>query len=251
MNSARRAVVFAALGLFGLLLAACDGSMADEKDPAAILLFNGDGASHGSVAALEDILRDSGLRYATANSQQQNAMALPQLQARRLLIIPGGNFEKMGNGLAPETSANIREAVAGGLNYLGVCAGAFFVGNSPYNGLNLTGGVMFKFYALEAQGVRKSAVAITSLGLPARDHYWEDGPELSGWGDAVARYPDGTPAVAEGAFGKGWMVLTGIHAEAPESWRRGLRFATPIDEDKAYAADLIRAALNGTVLADD
>jgi hypothetical protein len=55
-----------------------------------------------------------------------------------LLIVPGGSFEDIGNGLTATTTSNIRKAVRGGLNYLGICAGAFFAGNSPYNGLNLT-----------------------------------------------------------------------------------------------------------------
>jgi hypothetical protein len=130
------------------------------------------------------------------------------------------------------------------LNYLGICAGAFFAGDSPYNGLNLTSGVKFPFYALENQGICKAAVEIAIAGSPALTHYWKDGPQLTGWGNIVARYPDGTPAIVEGKVGDGWVILSGIHPEAPESWRGGLTFSTPASIDNAYAATLIRAALN-------
>jgi glutamine amidotransferase-like uncharacterized protein len=60
----------------------------------------------------------------------------------------------------------------------------------------------------------------------------------------VAEYPDGTPAVVEGTFGEGWVVLTGVHPEAPESWRQGMDFQTPASTANAYAATLIRAALD-------
>ena len=40
------------------------------------------------------------------------------------------------------------------------------------------------------------------------------------------------------------MILTGVHPEAPASWRHGMDFRTPINVDNAYAATLIRAALN-------
>ena len=60
-------------------------------------------------------------------------------------------------------------AVQNGLNYLGVCAGAFFAGNSPTNGLNLTSGVRFGFYAAEDRGIRKTAVAIARPGAPPLD----------------------------------------------------------------------------------
>jgi glutamine amidotransferase-like uncharacterized protein len=175
-------------------------------------------------------------------------MSESQLKAYRLLIIPGGNFEHIGNGLAPTTTANIRNAVREGMNYLGICAGAFFAGDSPYNGLNLTSGVRFPFYALEAQGIRKAAVKISVAGSPALVHYWEDGPRLTGWGKVVAKYPDETPAVVQGNVGNGWMILVGVHPEAPESWRRGMHFTTPASENNAYAVTLISAALNRTQL---
>jgi len=138
--------------------------------------------------------------------------------------------------------------VHGGLNYLGICAGAFFAGNSPYNGLNLTSGVRFPFYAAEARGVRKAAVQITIAGSSPLEQYWEDGPQLTGWGDVVARYTDGTPAVAQGKFGNGWVMLLGTHPEAPDSWRDGLSFNTSGTAARAYAATLITAALTATPL---
>jgi glutamine amidotransferase-like uncharacterized protein len=244
----------------GVLLAACVIAACSPAPPASpraasILLFNGAGASPGDVAAIEAILKARGLDYATANSRQLDAMNAADLKAYRLLIMPGGNFVKMGQGLVPATSATIRQSVNGGLNYLGVCAGAFLAGASPpnglYNGFNLTGGARFSFYAISAQGVRKAAVKVQPTGAPAADHYWEDGPELSGWGDVVARYEDATPAVVEGKVGAGFVVLSGIHPEAPESWRRRLAFATPISADHAYAAQLVEAALNGVALPHD
>lgn len=130
-----------------------------------------------------------------------------------------------------------------GGSYLGICAGAFFAGRSPYNGLNLTSGVQFGFYSAEARGVRKAAVPISGAGTPTLDQYWEDGPQLTGWGDVVGRYPDGTPAVVQGQSGDGWIILTGVHPEAPESWRGGMDFTTPASVDHAYAVTLIRSAL--------
>lgn len=234
------------LGVLSLGLAAC------ARRPApAILLFAGNGTSPNDVAAIETILDDNDFDYATATSQQLNAMSESELAAYRLLIVPGGNFEEIGNGLTPAATARIRGAVRGGVSYLGICAGAFFAGNSPYNGLNLTAGVRFPFYALEAQGVRKAAVAIAIAGSAPQTHYWEDGPQLTGWGEVVARYPDGSPAIVEGNAGAGWVILTGIHAEAPESWRRGLTFPTPAPAAHAYAATLIRAALHRTRLPHD
>jgi glutamine amidotransferase-like uncharacterized protein len=137
------------------------------------------------------------------------------------------------------------------MNYLGICAGGFLAGNSGYNSFNLTSGVKFGFYSAENQGVRKAPVAITAAGGPTLDQYWEDGPQFTGWGAVVAKYPDGTPAVVEGTFGSGWVILTGVHPEAPETWRGGMTFNTPAAADNAYAGTLIQAALNGTRLPHD
>ncbi|MDP9081708.1 MAG: BPL-N domain-containing protein [Bacteroidota bacterium] len=216
---------------------------------APVLLFNGTGASLNDVDAIRTILDSEHLNYFMVNSPELNGMGRSQFMKYRLLIVPGGDFMDMGNSLTTGAAANIRYAVQRGLNYLGICAGGFLAGNSAYyNGFNLTSGVTFGFYSAENKGIRKAAVAITSPGAPTLDQYWEDGPQLSGWGMVVAKYPDGTPAVTEGKYGTGFLILAGIHAEAPAEWRGGMVFKTSVSADNAYAVKLIHAALNGASL---
>jgi hypothetical protein len=242
-------VLIASLVLISTAFTACGvrgdkGSMPARGASAAVLLFNGTGTSPGDVAAVETILNSNHFDYSTVNSSQLNELSESRIREYRLLIVPGGNFIHIGNSLTSSATANIRHAVRNGLNYLGICAGGFFAGDSGYNGLNLTSGVRFGFYAAEARGIRKAAVAISRPGAPALDQYWEDGPQFTGWGAVAGKYPDGTPAIVEGTFGSGWVILTGVHPEAPAAWRRGMTFATPVGVDNAYAGTLIRAALN-------
>ncbi len=225
------------------------GDRADRGGIAPILLFDGTGTSSNDVKAVEGILKSRQLEYSTANSSQLNGMGEAEIRGYRLLIVPGGNFVDIGNSLTASTAATIRSSVQSGMNYLGICAGAFFAGNSPYNGLNLTSGVRFGFYSAEDRGIRKAAVAIAGAGGPTLDQYWEDGPQFTGWGAVVGKYPDGTPAIVEGSFGSGWVVLSGVHPEAPERWRSGMSFHTPASVDNAYAAAMIQAALNRTSLS--
>ncbi|HEX9160778.1 MAG TPA: BPL-N domain-containing protein [Thermoanaerobaculia bacterium] len=234
------------LFLISLAMTACAQPEPHSVPP--ILLFNGTGTSANDVAAVETILKNGHLRYSTVNSLQLNGMSEAQLMAYRLMIVPGGNFLAIGNSLTPSTTSNIHNAVQGGLNYLGICAGAFLAGHASYNSLNLTSGVRFGFYADENRGIRKAAVVIAGVGTPALEHYWEDGPQLTGWGAVVGKYPDGTPAIVEGTSGKGWVILSGVHPEAPAHWRRGMTFSTPASVDNAYAGKLIDAALNRTWL---
>jgi glutamine amidotransferase-like uncharacterized protein len=229
--------------------ASAGSTLKTSSDAASILLFNGTGTSPNDVVAVEANLNSNHFKYSTANSAKINQMSESQIRRYRLLIVPGGNFIDIGNSLSSSTITNIRNAVQNGLNYLGICAGGFLAGNSSYyNALNLTSGVRFGFYSAENRGVRKAAVAVAAAGGPTLDQYWEDGPQFLGWGAIVAKYPDGTPAIVEGTFGSGWVILTGVHPEAPEAWRDGMTFITPANADNAYASTLVHAALNGASL---
>jgi glutamine amidotransferase-like uncharacterized protein len=168
--------------------------------------------------------------------------------AYRLMIIPGGNYIKMGNSLTPESTQRIQNVVQRGVNYLGICAGGFLAGKAECNSLNLTSGVKFGFYAIVNRGIHKAAVPIACIDTPTIEHYWEDGPQFTGWGLVVGKYPDGTPAIVEGTFGKGWVILCGVHPEAPESWRRDMTFSTTASTANAYTGTLIDAALRGSRL---
>jgi len=251
METARRALIIAFVVLIPTVFTSC-GVWDNEGMPdgnAPILLFTGTGTSPGDVTAVESILKSNGLNYATVNSRQLNKMDESRFRGYRLLIVPGGNYIHMGNNLTPGATTTIRNAVQNGLNYLGICAGGLLAGNSAYNGLNLTSDVRFGFYAVVNQGIHKAAVPITCAGAPTLEQYWEDGPQFTGWGEVVGKYPDGTPAIVQGTFGSGWVLLSGVHPEAPANWRRGMTFATPASADNAYARTLINAALNRTSLA--
>src|SRR5262249_45163689 len=110
--SFRSLVSFAAL-----VLAACDVN-APPPAPASILLIAGKGASPGDVAALRELMSAGHLDYAAASSQQIDKMSPTDLAAYKLIIMPGGNFEVMGNNLSKGATEKIRDAVHGGVNYL-------------------------------------------------------------------------------------------------------------------------------------
>jgi glutamine amidotransferase-like uncharacterized protein len=140
--------------------------------------------------------------------------------------------------------------VSQGLNYLGICAGGFFGGFSSSNNFaNLTSGVWYSVYSNNGKGIGPTAVPISFPNGSKLDIYWQWGPELNGWGKVVAKYPNGQAAITEGNWGVGFVVLSGVHPEAPASWRYGMSFFTPLDVDLAYAKTLVNAALNRSMLA--
>lgn len=247
------------LGLAVILVGCGSGSVYQASQaailppaiPAAepVLLFTGTGTSPSDVAAIESVLETLKVGYITADSNQLEATSKAQLGGYKLLIVPGGNSITIGENLSAAATATIRNAVAQyGLHYLGICAGAFFGGYSTYNGVDLTSGVGFDFFADESKGIHLEAVAISFPNGGPLDVYWQDGPQLSGWGDVVAKFPDGSAAIAEGKSGNGFVMFTGVHLEAPAGWRTGMPFTTPLSTDLAYAGTVIQAALTGTPL---
>jgi hypothetical protein len=44
------------------------------------------------------------------------------------------------------------------------------------------------------------------------------------------------------------VIFTGVHLEAPESWRESMVFNTPVSVDLAYAGTVFQAALNAAPL---
>jgi glutamine amidotransferase-like uncharacterized protein len=231
-----------------LIVAILFANCKDTIKEAPIILFNGTGTSPNDVEAIKNILSSNHLNFALVNSSQLNELDTSQLRKYKLIIIPGGNFIDMGKSLTKETTNNIRKAVHQGLNYMGICAGGFLAGNTPNNGFNIAKGVQFKFYSAEDKGIRKAVVAIANADGGITEHYWEDGPQFTGWGDVVSKYPDGTPATVQGSYGSGWVVLTGIHPEAPENWRKEFYFSTSTENSHKYATMLIKAAIEKTAL---
>jgi len=215
-----------------------------------VLIFNGTGTSPNDVIAVKNVVSTIGLAYNMVNSTQLDGMSQAQLAAYKLFIVPGGNSITIGKNLSAKATANVHNAVAqNGLNYLGICAGGFFGGYSRYyNGLNLTSGVWFDFFADYFKGIHKEVAKISFPSRGALDIYWENGPELGGWGKVVGKYRNGQAAIVEGYWGSGFVILSGVHPEAPAGWRTGMNFTTPLAVDLAYAGTLVTAALNRTML---
>jgi glutamine amidotransferase-like uncharacterized protein len=245
MNKIRNSLFYFTCFIAAIVFANCKSNIKE----APILLFNGTGTSPNDVEAIKNILYSNHMDFVLVNSAQLNELDTTRLSKYKLIIIPGGNFIDMGKSLTAETTSNIQKAVHQGLNYLGICAGGFLAGNTRNNSFNITSDVQFKFYSAEDKGIRKSAVALTNEDGTMIEHYWEDGPQFSGWGEVVSKYPDGTPATVQGSYGSGWVVLTGVHAEAPESWRKEFHFSTSIEKSHQYAIRLIKAAIDKTAMS--
>src|ERR1051326_609375 len=199
LDCVQRLILWVGFFTATILLGGCGSSrnaeMAAALPPAIpaaepVLLFNGTGTS-SDVEAVEAVLKTLRVGYLTADSAQLNAMSEAQLGGYKLIIIPGGNSIEIGESLTPNAVAYLRGAVQQyGVHYLGICAGAFFGGYSVYNGVTLTGGAPFYFYADEFKGIHREPVDLSFVSSGPLFVYWQDGPQLSGWGEIVAKFPE-------------------------------------------------------------
>ncbi len=152
------------------------------------------------------------------------------------LIVPGGFswFEKLSAGKNGEDA--IRDYVANGGRYLGICAGAYFASKDvhwegdkfPYD-LQLFDGIaegaIDEIAAWPKFG--GAVVEITDEGaacglskVNGKAIYYSGGCRFVGGTNVtvLANYADGTPAIIRRPFGpdkKGRVVLTGLHFERP------------------------------------
>lgn len=193
-----------------------------------ILLFNGQGISTSDWQSFQSILKEMNLETETANSAQLEAMTLEQLKQYSLIIVPGGKASTISSGLSGAARLRVRQAVRDfGVSYLGICAGAWAAVGTQANSNAVADVVPVQF----ADGRSRQLV-------------WYGGPATPEWaGGVVARYSDGKAAISQAYSGKGFVVLSGPHPEAPQGWRNTAG-NDPDGLDYDITKELIVSALN-------
>ena len=81
-----------------------------------VLLFNGTGTISSDVSAVEAILKNLDLSYATANSSEMDSMSETKLKSYKLLIVRGGTPSRSEKTLSHTATTNIHNAVEAGLH---------------------------------------------------------------------------------------------------------------------------------------
>jgi hypothetical protein len=212
-----------------------------------VLLYNGTGSSPTDVVALEAILTGMHLTYDLLTSAQMNAIPKATMISYKMIVFPGGDSIQMGDSLTTATTALVKTAVSQyGVSYIGFCAGAFMAESSTlYNVFNLAG-TWFDFY----DATLIDMVWTTFPDGSQRDLVYWEGPYLTDFGSVIAKYPNGQSAIAESKVGKGFVLVSGVHPEAPADWRDGMAHVDEdgVPPDVAYAGTLLNAAYTQTML---
>lgn len=227
------------------------------------LIYDGVGAASADTQALDQNIRQHGGTTRIVSSSEMNSMTVDEFARYGAIVWPGGYATQMSNSLTRETRERIRQAITErGVGYAGFCAGAFITGllagKTPAQwGLGLFN-IDFPYYYLEEQFVAQGnpddrAMVTVSIaeGIPGitgktRELIWYGGPTLDGVEGVIARHDDGTAAIVQQQVGKGLVLLSGPHPEAPDVWKSGFTDKDGSDWELAWA--MIRSAIDGKTL---
>ena len=169
-----------------------------------------------------------------------------------MYVQPGGDTSvaRADRLLGASAQALIRNYVAAGGRYLGICQGAYLAGTQPGMGI-LAGGDTGQYITSRGAQVRTTADTTVDviMGKARGRVFFQDGPYIvmpkGRAGVVLATYTNGLVAGAAVKYGRGLVTVTGPHPEAPRSWfveadilaSYQPRFAS------AYAEVLLTAAL--------
>lgn len=218
-----------------------------------VLLFNGVGISTSDWQTTEKIVNGMGLSYRLVNSAQMEELSVDELAQFGMILVPGGVGSTITKGLSSAARIRVRQAVRDrGVNYLGICAGAFVGVERGASGNEVTS---YGFPAIEGAhlpmwyppGNESATADVVKVSFPdgsSRHLVWWGGPSTPEWkGGVVARYSNGKPAISQGWHNESLVIVTGPHPEAPQGWRNTAG-SDPDGLDYELMEKLVRATLN-------
>jgi len=167
------------------------------------------------------------------------------LQAATLYAQPGGSGELSQAYQQVKKHAHVlRNYVASGGRYLGICMGGYLAGRTP--GFRLLPGDTDQFIASRGASVRTEADTIVNVRWlgQLRSMYFQDGPAFlldRGATDVIvlATYTNGKIAALVAPYGKGKVGVSGPHPEATAAWYEASHLVNPEGVRTALGHDLI------------
>lgn len=177
-----------------------DGLAASGR-PQRALLYAGQGVWGTEVQETKENLEALGIQYDVVTN-----LSGVDYAKYGAVIWPGGNAGTQNAGVSATEETRLKQAIQGGLNYLGHCAGAFIVGTYS-SGFGMLPGV---------PGVRGTDQIVrqeTMWDGTKRDVTFYGGPtDLSVYGGrSLAKFDDGGSSIQSTNYGQGHMILTAGH----------------------------------------
>lgn len=210
-----------------------------------VAIFNGAGTCKGcaeAIGAVFDPKRDKVVYL------DEKTLDAHSLRGVSLYVQPGGSddIDETLNALRPAQVQAIRDFVAHGGGYLGVCAGAYLAArySSKKDNKQAYGLVALDELDSEITDPKPTLLPI-QWGNKSRMAYYQSGPhmgkEAAPGVTVLARYQKTQHIAAQSSrYQQGTVVLIGPHLEADESWYQ----ADKLSLKHGLNLDLFREALN-------
>lgn len=228
-----------------------------ETEKKEVLLLSSEGTWQAEVESLAYILYHHGTSYREISSRELNQLPLKTLLEFKLFIIPGGNSAHILQSLSIPTRIKLRSAVrTHGLNYLGLCAGAYLaVSPDPRPGEKLEAslrdslGLVNGPYLTPAHLAQSGqSVVLDSALFPdgsTQELLWYGGPETPFFpGGVIAQYSDQTPAITQIQSEQGLVVISGLHPSITPWTLNQLNLRPQSKSAPEFTWRLLKAALN-------
>lgn len=200
-----------------------------------VLVYAGEGVSSQSLRhTMHSLGKAIGGRYDIKTVDDRILSDHPWEHQCAALVMPGGRdlpyLSRLEGRACGRISAWVGEA---GGRYLGICAGAYFgsamVDFEPGTGMAVTGERPLRFFPVKACGTLypgtyvydseagAKAIPVSFTSLSSFYAYYNGGCWFESLQDGsfsiLGTYPDGRAAIIGGAYGKGKVVLSGVHPE--------------------------------------
>ncbi|RLI45810.1 hypothetical protein DRO69_04470 [Candidatus Bathyarchaeota archaeon] len=200
-------------------------------------IYTGPGTWEPGIEALEAFFEEHGIKYYELEVEE---ILNETLEEYSLIIVPGGWAWDYYIALTAEGAENLKEYVREGGGYIGICAGAYYaceliIWNNhtymipsayPIGLINCTARGPRSEYPWPACGDLEVKINLSNPFLKNLPEtfvtYYCGGPEflnLSKGIEVLAWYTDETPAIISAKYGKGLVVLMGVHLEVKkQTW---------------------------------
>jgi glutamine amidotransferase-like uncharacterized protein len=211
------------------------------------LVYRGPAGCPGCSEAVAELLHNSrwnfDVQYVGPDEQLKLSSAI--LQAAILYAQPGGSGElSQAYQQLKKHAYAIRNYVASGGRYLGICMGGYLAGRTP--GFQLLPGDTDQFIASRGASVRTEADSIVNVYWRERPRimYFQDGPcfLLDDGATGVitlATYTNGQIAALVAPYRKGRVGVSGPHPEATAEWYDSSHLVIPEGVNADLGHDLV------------
>jgi glutamine amidotransferase-like uncharacterized protein len=218
----------------------------DKKSAPVALVYNGPGSCAGKCATpFLQIVKAMGMKSRFVNPENLTREIFDDAV---VWIHPGGTAYDAAIAMNDDQKRLVRNFVNRGGGYAGFCAGAFLAGTTTDDEDNEPQAAGFGFlnYSVpERTPGETSYLPISWDEFGERHVFFEDGPYFvtNKHSIDIAQYSDGSLAAITTWHGRGNVVLSGVHPEAPLSWGSEISLIDPDGKDTEVAAHLIWMAL--------